>query len=208
MVIALFRVTGSGNRTRLTTCFDQFIPWCCVNDTENWQTSVETAREEFRLLTNEQLVAVRSLAGGVMACKGELTALFDALNGGAVCSLCRGECCRAGRYHFTAVDLLAYLVTSAELFLPRFNNGACPFLGDSGCLMQPLYRPYNCLTFVCDRIDAGMEPCQRGTFSALSERLFGCYREMEAMFHNRFTGGLLNNGERFRNGRSKGILWG
>jgi hypothetical protein len=178
-----------------------------VSDLQNWQTAVATAQKEFRQLTGEQLAAVNSLVNRVMACKGELTALFDSVSGGAVCSLCQGECCRAGRYHFTVVDLVVYLATSAELFLPRFNSGTCPFLGDSGCVMQPLYRPYNCLTFVCDRIDGGMEPGQRACFSEASERLLACYREMEAMFHNRFTGGLLNNGERFRDGRSAGILW-
>jgi hypothetical protein len=179
-----------------------------VDDLQNWQTAVATAQDEFGRLTAEQLVAVGSLVNRVMACKGELTALFDSLNGSAVCSLCRGECCRAGRYHFTVVDLVVYLTTSSELFLPRFNNCACPFLGDRGCLMPPLYRPYNCLTFVCDRIDDGMDQDQRACFSAVSERLLACYREMEALFHNRFTGGLLNNGERFRDGRSTGILWG
>lgn len=208
MVIALIQVTGSGNRTRLKTCFDQYISWCDVDDLQNWQIAVATAQEEFRRLTGEQLAVVRSLVNRVIACKGELTAIFDALNGDAVCRLCRGECCRAGRYHFTVVDLVVYLTTAAELFQPRFNNGSCPFLGDSGCLMQPLYRPYNCLTFVCERIDAGMAPGQRACFSAVSEQLLACYREMEVLFRNRFTGGLLNNGERFGDGRSSGILWG
>lgn len=159
-------------------------------------------------MTAEQSSQVSVLVAEVMECKGELTALFDALNGAAVCRLCRGECCRVGRYHFTAVDLLVYLATSTELFSPRFGNGSCPFLDNTGCLMPPLHRPYNCLTFVCDRIDGGMEPDQRGRFYALSERLLGRYREMEELFGNRFTGGLLNNLERFREGRSTGILWG
>lgn len=182
--------------------------WCLVKYDETWRLSVSATTSEYADLPIEMRGRVEELLRQVMACKGELTTIFDLLDGADICRLCRGECCKAGSFHFTVIDLLAYLATGRELFTPRFAVGSCPFLGDTGCMMEPEYRPYNCVTFVCDRIDICMDSNSRNRFAHLTDRLLGLNREIEALFGIRFMYGLLSNGERFLDGRSTGILRG
>lgn len=172
-----------------------------------WGIAIDRATVEFQELDPSVLFRVNGIVRELLAVKTEIASLFDGLNGVEICRLCRGECCQTGCFHFTAVDLLAYLATGRELFTPRFDNGACPYLGETGCLIEPPYRPYNCVTFLCDRIDAGMDPALQSRFAALSSTLLSHYRSIEELFANRFVSGILNNGTRFLEGRSQGILW-
>jgi hypothetical protein len=176
-------------------------------DTETWRIAVESCSAEFGQLSPGHRDRLLPMIRQVMDCKEELNRLFRELDGGSVCALCQGECCRTGRYHVTAVEVLAYLVTGREIFSPRFDAGSCPFLGETGCLMEPAFRPYNCVTFLCDRLDDGLSSEQRTAFAALSAQLLDSYRAIEALFANRFISGILNNGERYLAGKSAGILW-
>lgn len=178
-----------------------------MSNHDTWGIAIDRATSEFCGLEPSVRVRADDIVREIMVLKADMASLFDGLNSGEVCHLCRGECCQTGCFHFTAVDLLAYLATGRELFVPRFDTGACPYLGDAGCLMEASYRPYNCVTFVCDRIDAGMDPDLRNRFAGLSSALMERYREMEELFANRFVSGILNNGARFVEGRSTGILW-
>jgi len=168
-----------------------------VTDDEKWRIGIAAVAEEFAALEQARQDAVVALVRQIMAIKGEIAACFSLVDGAAVCAKCGGECCRAGRYHFTVIDLLAYLVHQRQLFTPSFDSGACPFIGAAGCLMAPQFRPYNCVTFVCDRVELGMAPDLRQSFSSLCDRLLACYLEMEELLANRFRSGLLINCERY-----------
>ena len=176
-------------------------------DTETWRIAVETCSAEFEQLSPGHRARLLPMIRQAMACKEELNRLFGELDGGSVCALCQGECCQTGLYHVTVVELLSYLVTDREIFSPRFDTGSCPFLGDTGCLMEPAFRPYNCVTFLCDRLDGGLSAEQRIAFAALSGQLLDSCRAIEALFANRFMSGILNNGDRYLAGKSAGILW-
>lgn len=177
-----------------------------MSNDELWHVSIETASREFAGLDQQLLERTAAIVSEMMTVKSRIAMLFDGVNGGEICRLCRGECCQSGSYHFTVTDLLAYLVTGDTLFAPRFDSGVCPYLGEGGCVMSPSFRPYNCVTFVCDRVDAGMTPEDRERFAELSAGLRDLYQRMEALFENRFFYGILNNGRRLVEGRSTGIL--
>lgn len=174
---------------------------------ETWSVAVAHASIEFRGLDQTQRLIVEQTASEIMSVKAQLANLFEAANGSEICRQCLGECCRTGCYHFTAVDLLVYFINSRELFSPVFENDTCPYLGDGGCLMDSSYRPYNCVTFVCEKIYSFMDPMELNRLSNLSETLIALYQRLEKLFANRFTSGILNNGDRFLNGFSTGILW-
>lgn len=173
-----------------------------VTDDEKWRIGLAAVVEEFAALDEARRCAVVALVHQIMAVKGEIAACFSLVDGAAVCAQCGGECCRAGRYHFTVIDLLAYLVAQRKLFTPSFDSGACPFIGGDGCLMEPQFRPYNCVTFVCDRVELEMAPGPRQDFNSLCDRLLTCYLEMEALLANRFRSGLLINCERYLDGKA------
>lgn len=173
-----------------------------MTDDEKWRIGIAAVAEEFAALDGARQDAVTALVRQIMAIKGEIAACFSLADGTAVCAQCGGECCRAGRYHFTVIDLLAYLVNQQRLFTPSFDTGSCPFIGKAGCLMEPQFRPYNCVTFVCDRVELGMEADQQQSFSSLCDKLLDCYLEMETLLGNRFRSGLLINCERYLDGKS------
>ena len=173
---------------------------------ELWRIAVDTAGEEVKTLDPCTAERVRESIGEIMLVKRELASLFESAGGVAICTLCRGECCRVGSFHVTAVELLAYQVTDRELFTPAFTGESCPYLGSCGCMMDAPMRPYNCVTFLCERVYEGMGPEQLSRYSLLSDRLLDLYRGIERLFSNHFRSGILESATRYTEGRSRGIL--
>jgi aminoglycoside phosphotransferase family enzyme len=62
--------------------------------------------------------------------------------------------------------------------------------------MEPEYRPFNCITFNCERVEGLMEPLEIERFHVIEQELIAMYKELEALFDNRFMYGLLINCER------------
>ncbi|HJV66543.1 MAG TPA: hypothetical protein VJ550_12470 [Geomonas sp.] len=118
----------------------------------------------------------------------ELVARVDA---SAHCAGCGGACCVTGKYHFSAVDLLAYLATGRELFEPSFDNGLCPYLSSDGCLMPPGYRPFNCITFNCERIEDQLSKDEVALFYDSERELRETYARIRALFPGRSGDGPL-----------------
>ncbi|MDT8440127.1 MAG: hypothetical protein RQ723_00525 [Desulfuromonadales bacterium] len=105
----------------------------------------------------------------------ELDALFHAATGPALCAGCSGACCDCGRHHLTLTNLLGYLLADEEPPHPDFTR-ACPFLGEQGCRLPVARRPYNCITFFCEGLDARLDPDQRSRLSELDRRLRAAYQ--------------------------------
>jgi hypothetical protein len=173
-------------------------------DARAWEAAVHAVKEEFDALPAQFRGKVRVVSAIIKKQKAALHELTRSVDGESVCEICRGGCCQTGKYHFTATDLLAYLFDGKRLFTPDFGNGHCPFLGDSGCLMEPEYRPFNCVTFNCERIERLLPQSDVERFYESEKGLRVQYALMEKMFGNIFAYGLLANFE--RNGREGGIL--
>jgi hypothetical protein len=173
-------------------------------DAQAWESAVHSVIEEFEALPDQLLEKAGILSAIIKKQKSALHELTRSVYGEAVCEICRGGCCKTGKYHFTATDLLAYLFDGKQLFTPDFGNGHCPFLGNSGCLMEAEYRPFNCVTFNCERIERLLRQTDVDKFYELEKGLRVQYALMEKLFGNIFAYGLLANFE--RNGREGGIL--
>lgn len=167
-----------------------------MTDRETWNLAVAAVAAEFALLLPSRKALLAELTESVKACKKELHAVVEGVGAGNICAACGGGCCLTGKYHVTVVDLLVYLVEGKELFSPRFDQEFCPFLGERGCLMEPARRPFNCVTFNCERVELLLEPQEKERFAALERALRALYGRFEELFGNRFMGGLLMNCER------------
>ena len=161
-----------------------------------WQHGITTVQREYEQLTVENRYRLHELATAIMACKKSLYGISAAVEGAGLCASCQGACCTRGKYHFSVVDLLVYLATAKELFVPDFERGACPFLGDEACLMAPEYRPFTCITFNCDLVEAALPLLEQSRFAVQVDQLRGLYREVEALFQVRLSGGLLHYSEK------------
>lgn len=138
---------------------------------------------------------VRRISRQIMLLKDELHDFAESVDGAAICASCQGECCASGKYHFTVIDTLVFLATGKPLFVPRFDAEHCPYLGDTGCLMEPATRPFNCITFNCERIEGMLEPSEQARFYALEKALRLSCREIEDLLGGRYMHGLLMNFE-------------
>jgi hypothetical protein len=157
-----------------------------------WQDGVQRITAAFSLLSEGDLARLRALCALMMEQKGALQALTLRVDPAAHCAGCGGACCVAGKYHFSAVDLLAYLVTGEPLFVPLFGNGLCPYLAETICLMAPAYRPFNCITFNCEVIEDLLSAAEVASFYRLEKELRRSYSEIRRLFPaNKMDGALL-----------------
>jgi hypothetical protein len=182
---------------------------CCLTgddleDQEIWNGAITAVKTEFTTLPELILAKISTSTEIIKNHKKAIFALTEAVGGGKICENCRGECCNKGKYHFTIIDLLVFLVEGKALFTPRFGRERCPYAGDAGCLMEPEYRPFNCITFHCERLEELLGASDIEEFYQLEKKLRFQYSELENMFDNRFPCGLLSNYE--RNFTKNGII--
>ena len=167
-----------------------------MTDREKWDRGVAALRGEYAVLSPLLRSQLEERVAAVKSCKKILHSIVEAVGVGKICAECRGECCACGKNHVTVVDLLVYLTEGRQLFTPSFERDLCPFLGETGCLMEPEYRPYNCITFNCERVEGVLDPSAKELFYAVERELRALCEGFEQLFDNRFRAGLLINCER------------
>jgi hypothetical protein len=160
-----------------------------------WQDGVAAVTGAFRALPEPVLARLRALSRRLMEQKETMQALVAQVDAASHCAGCGGACCVAGKYHFTAADLLVYLATGAPLFAPLFDNGLCCYLGEGGCLMAPAYRPFNCITFNCELIEDRLPEHEVARFYRLERELRQSYGEIRSLFPGAAMQGALLKGE-------------
>jgi hypothetical protein len=232
MAITRFcRVTAGGNRTRLIACFGQNIKTVTcdqrtnhkaiaqasgeavkgtsrlgddLDDQELWDSAIAAVKKEFAALPELFIANIRTSTETIKKYKKAIFVLTEMVGGGKICENCRGECCKKGKYHFTVIDLLVFLAEGKALFAPHFGRERCPYSGDAGCLMEPEYRPFNCITFHCERLEELLQAPDIEAFYELEKKLRSQYSGLERMFDNRLAYGLLSNYE--QNFTQNGII--
>ena len=163
---------------------------------EAWQRGVETVTDAFLALDRARHRQLEEKTAGLVDCKSSMQALLERVDAAGICRRCAGECCAAGKYHFTAADLLVYLVNDEPLFAPLFDNGLCPFLGSGGCLMPAGYRPFNCITFNCEAVEDLLLEEELARFYELERVLRRLYGEIGSLLPGRtFSSALLSLSE-------------
>jgi hypothetical protein len=161
-----------------------------------WGKAVEAVAREYAALPCTLRTWIGERAAVIRERKIALSRLSQGVGGEGICAACRGECCARGRHHFTVIDLLVHLAAGRPLFSPDFAGDRCPWLGPAGCLMNPEYRPFNCVTFNCERVEGLLDPAVHDRFYRIEAELRAVYGEVEELFGNRFMQGLLLNYER------------
>jgi hypothetical protein len=123
-----------------------------------WTRRVAEVSGLFRALPDRVRSELTPLAREIRRLKTDLQRIADEVSAGEICAQCGGECCRSGRYHVTVTDILVYSDAGVAPPDPPFTAGSCPYLSGAGCIFPPEYRPFNCITFNCDRIEGLLEP--------------------------------------------------
>jgi len=166
-----------------------------VKTEELWAAAVACVQAEYAALPPLLRQEVVRLLTEIGMLKGSSASLVDA---GVLCAACRGICCGFGKHHFSVVDLLGYLVAGRELFTPLFDSPLCPYHTGTGCVMEPALRPFTCIIFICEQIDACLEDAVRLELAEIEQQLRRLYAQLEQLLGNRFENGLLITYERSR----------
>ncbi len=167
-----------------------------VTDKETWEKAVAAVAGEYAALASAVRMWTEERTSAIREAKKALNAISQEVGGGEICAVCRGECCARGRHHVTVTDLLVHLAARRPLPVPDFSVDHCPWLGTAGCFMDPTCRPFNCVTFNCERVEGLLEPPVREHFYRVERDLRALYGEVEDFFGNRFMHGLLLSYER------------
>ena len=121
----------------------------------DWPEVVRRVRDELSALDDAAVQWLQERVQAIECLQEAIDRLFCKADGERCCRDCEGDCCGHGRHHLTLTNLLAFLLPSEEPPTPDFRN-SCPYLGVTGCLLPVSRRPYNCITFFCDRLESGL----------------------------------------------------
>ena len=57
--------------------------------------------------------------------------------------------------------------------------------------MEPALRPFNCIIFICEQLETGLEEQASADLAGIETRLRRIYGEFDRLLGNRFANGLL-----------------
>lgn len=143
-----------------------------MDDQQKWAQAVELTTRHYEQLPIAIRGELDALIGKIMQTKEQLGELALSTGSAQICQTCGGKCCLNGKYHVSALDLLAFRICLAEPVVPDFNaHPDCPYSGESGCLMPPGHRPMTCIVFNCELIETRMAQDKCGVFYAYEKQL-------------------------------------
>ena len=170
-----------------------------------WDAILAQCRSELNRLSIEERDWLKARLATIDACQTELDLLFRLADGPAVCTSCQERCCGCGRHHFTLTNLLGFLLQGLDPPRPDYEQ-PCPFLGLEGCRLAVAMRPFNCVTFICEVVEAGLDLAGRAKFYELEKQLRNEYEAVAGHYAAASLRGLLialerGNGAPFLQGR-------
>jgi len=154
---------------------------------EVWRQLVAQLREEFLALDAAEIAQIQQIGQRISLLQQELDRLFDQGDGVQQCRECQGDCCACGHNHLTLANVLILMANQVAVPSLDFKQ-ACPLLGEQGCHLPASYRPYNCISFLCDRIEEKLSRQQTERFYQIDREL----RTLYAHFAQRYAGGSLS----------------
>ncbi|MBE0599667.1 MAG: hypothetical protein IH614_20695, partial [Desulfuromonadales bacterium] len=88
-----------------------------------------------------------------------------------------------------------YLLPGEEPPSPDFHR-TCPFLAVGGCQLPLGRRPFNCVNFLCESIDARLTAAEKVALQGLESELRGLYAAFDRRYAGSSLRGLLNRAGR------------
>lgn len=168
-----------------------FLSWDIIGMSElskerqrRWQAIVERIRQEYHALPQSEKEWIATRLQELERVQSGLDSLFGKADGALACSACQGACCAKGHNHMVLPNLLAYLQQDTLPPTADFSL-TCPWLGPQGCVHEVGHRPYNCITFLCDKLEERLESAEGEEFYRLDRELRQLYRS----FTERYVGG-------------------
>ncbi|MDT8419200.1 MAG: hypothetical protein RQ754_02110 [Desulfuromonadales bacterium] len=162
---------------------------------QRWPQIVMQMQQEYQALPRAEKIWISRRLQELERLQVALDALFRKAGGEGACADCEGACCARGHNHLVLPNLLAYLQQGQLPPVADFSQ-TCPWLGAQGCVHGVSRRPYNCVTFLCAKLEERL-PCDEvEEFYRLDRELRLCYRAFTEHFAGGGMSGLLIQAER------------
>lgn len=155
-----------------------------------WNNIVSSVMNEYHDLAPAELTWINARLDQIEALQLELNQVFCHAEGESICHQCQGDCCLKGHNHMTLVNLLSFIRRGVLPPDADFTS-TCPFLGGEGCRLSVNSRPYNCISFICDRIEVALPQDKKAHFYALDSALRSLYLEFTQRYRGAAMTGLL-----------------
>ena len=160
---------------------------------QRWGIIINSLRCEVAALAEGERAWIVARLAAIALLQEELHDCVRACGSEALCADCAEHCCGQGKNHPGLANLLFYLLAGEEL-LSDFA-APCPQLGSSGCLFPPSRRPFNCITFNCERVEAQLPAAQLQRLVTLETALRALYESFARRYAGAGPQGLLIRAE-------------
>ncbi len=171
---------------------------CPTAESRLWEETIFRVRTEYALLPAAEREWVEGQLANIGNLQQQLHQLFLLADGPALCVACDGACCGRGRNHLTLANLLAVLGEGGDPPVPDFS-APCPLLSPRGCQLPAPNRPFNCVIFLCETIEARLAPADLRHFYEIEQALRTLYQELAGRYAIAGCSGLLLRAERLGN---------
>lgn len=165
-----------------------------------WRFILDALSREVAMLSSSEREWLQGRLGRIDSLQERMHALFLEAGGSGICRDCGGYCCDRGKNHLTLANLLPFLLEGGSPPEPDFSR-SCPYCGAVGCLYEAGRRPFNCVTFLCDRVEEPLSPSARSDFYALERELRQIYLELDGRYAGSSLRGIFIRAPRLQ-GRS------
>ena len=156
---------------------------------ESWSKIVDSLQREVAALADDEKSWISARLAAIAWLQEELHACVRASGSEVLCASCPEHCCGQGKNHPGLANLLFYLLAGEEL--PADFTAPCPQLGPAGCYFPPARRPFNCITFNCERVEEQLPVAQRQRLVTLETALRALYESFARRYAGAGSQGLL-----------------
>ncbi|AMV73558.1 hypothetical protein JCM30471_19750 [Desulfuromonas carbonis] len=165
------------------------------DEEEIWCRTLAAVRSELAALPLAERSWLERQLARIATLQERLHAFFLAADGPELCRACDGACCGCGRNHLTLGNLLAILLAGREPPVPDWS-APCPWLAADGCRLPVAWRPFNCVSFVCEAVEERLADVDRESFYRLERELRAGYDALARRYPGGGRQGLLLRAER------------
>lgn len=160
---------------------------------QRWEKIVCRLKGEVAVLLPSERCWISSRLAAISLLQEEIQRCVTESGGDALCASCPEHCCGQGKNHHCLPNLLFYLLDGE--IPPADFSAPCPQLGPLGCYFPPARRPFNCITFNCERVEERLSVAQRQRLATLETALRALYESFTRRYLGSSPHGLLIGAE-------------
>jgi len=170
-----------------------------VSDQKLWQDGQVSLNALLSDISPAAKKPLLELLSGYRVGKESLAAITLAADSETICRDCGGKCCLNGKYRVNVFDGLSLCAAGISVVPDFSQKPMCPYSNAGGCILEPGFRPLDCILFVCDSLEGQLPDSDRVDLTALENNLRECLSEASLLLNINLGTPLLLWAEKLTN---------